>query len=61
MKAQIALCAVVLIGCCMLSATAQAEQTAAANEVRQVKFAERVITIELVRALSLSVLKTREK
>jgi hypothetical protein len=61
MKAQIALCAVVLIGCCMLSATAQAEQTAAANEVRQVKFAERVITIELVRALSLSVRKTREK
>jgi hypothetical protein len=59
MKAQIALCAVVLIGCCMLSATAQAEQTAAANEVRQVKFAERVI--ELVRALSLSVRKTREK
>lgn len=61
MKAQIALGAMVLVGCCMSSATAQAGQTATANEVRQVQFAERVIAIELVRALSLSVREAREK
>lgn len=61
MKARFALGAIVRIGCCMLSAAAQAGQTAAVNEVRQVQFAERVITIELVRALSLSVREAREK
>lgn len=61
MRAQIFLGAIVLVGCCTSSATAQTGQTATANEVSQVQFAERVITIELVRALSHSVREAREK
>lgn len=52
--------AVALMGC-MSSTAAQTGREAAENEIRQVRFAERVITIELARALSLSVRDAREK
>ncbi|WP_426398197.1 Imm57 family immunity protein [Ralstonia sp. R-29] len=45
---------------CMPLAAAQ-EVTAAANEARQLRFAERVVTIGLARALSPSVRAAREK
>jgi len=60
MKVKIALGIIALLSCCLSSAIAQVGP-AAANEVRQVRFAERVITIELARALSLSVREAREK
>ena len=61
MKARIMFGTIVLMGCCLSSAAAQIGQAATANEIRQVRFAERVITIELARALSLSVREAREK
>jgi hypothetical protein len=61
MNRQLALGAIALVGCCLAVTPIQAGQTAAANEVRQVQFAERVITVELVRALSRSVREAREK
>ncbi|MHA6844621.1 Imm57 family immunity protein [Ralstonia syzygii] len=45
----------------MSLAAAQGVTAEAANEARQVRFAERVITIELARALSPSVREAREK
>lgn len=62
MKAQIAFGAIVFIGCWLMSATAaEVGQATAANEVRQVRFAEDVIMIELVHELSLSIRREREK
>lgn len=61
MNVQTALGAIALVGYCMLSATTQAGQAADESEVRQVQFAQRVIAIELVRALSHSVREEREK
>lgn len=61
MRAQLAFGAIVLLGCCMPSTTALGGQAATGNEDRQVRFAERVITIELVRALSHSVREAHEK
>jgi hypothetical protein len=51
---------VILLVSCLLPALA-AEQSSATNEVRQVQFAERVITNELARALSPSVRDARGK
>ena len=61
MIAQLALSAIVFVGCYVSSTPAQAGQSATVNEVRQVQFAERVITVELVRALSRSVQEARGK
>lgn len=55
------LCFVVLMGYCLSSAIAQVVEVVTVNEVRQIHFAERVVAIELVRALSLSVRQEREK
>jgi len=62
MKKQIFFLAILFIGFGLsVPIAAQTEQALAANEVRQVSFAERVITIELVRALSPSIRESREK
>lgn len=63
MKVQIALGVIVLMlmHCCLSSATAQVGQGATVNEARQVRFAEDVIMIELTHALSPSVRREREK
>nr|WP_256261612.1 Imm57 family immunity protein [Pseudomonas gingeri] len=49
------------MSCCLGSIAALADQSVAANEARQVRFAERVITVELARALSPRVREERAK
>lgn len=44
-----------------LSANAQSQKASIANDAQQVSFAENVITIELARALSISIRKEQEK
>lgn len=52
---------IALMSYCLSSAVAQASGATIKNEVRQLRFAERVIAIELVRSLSLAAREAREK
>lgn len=62
MKAKIILsCTIVLMSCGLPNATGQVADWATTNEDRQIRFAERVIAIELIRALSPIVRTAREK
>lgn len=60
MKKQIFLSVLTLLMCCLSAALAQVGEASSENEIRQVRFAERVVTIELVRALSPQVRSERE-
>lgn len=56
-------CKAIVLICfsCLSSAISKADEASSANEIRQLQFAENVITIELARALSHSMRSVREQ